>query len=141
MEGPDASLSEIRRDIRGLCSGSRRERSGCRGFSVGRRELDLLPHHAGLVNVSRAALIDNTALARKLRNGTLAGAVLDVLPEEPLPASSPLWSTPNLIISPHCGIDSGASFLDRLLPFFFENVDRYLHGRGLRNIVDARLGY
>ena len=54
---------------------------------VGRAELDLLPRHAGLVNLGRGAVIDNDALADKLRAGELSGAVLDVFPAEPLPAA------------------------------------------------------
>lgn len=55
---------------------------------IGRRELDLLPAHAGVINLGRGAVIDNDALADKLRKGELSGAVLDVYPEEPLPRSS-----------------------------------------------------
>lgn len=61
---------------------------------IGRREFDLLPAHAGVINLGRGAVIDNDALADKLRKGELSGAVLDVYPEEPLPRSSPLWGTP-----------------------------------------------
>ena len=108
---------------------------------VGRAELDLLPHHAGIVNLGRGAVIDNDALADKLRRGELSGAVLDVFSEEPLPASSPLWTVPNLIISPHCAADNSTSYAERALDIFVGNLERYLAGRRLVNLVDKTLGY
>jgi len=108
---------------------------------LGRAELDLLPRHAGLVNLGRGPVIDNDALADKLRKGELSGAVLDVFPEEPLPASSPLWSTPNLIMSPHCAVDDAESYAARALDIFLKNLTRYLAGRKLNNVVDTGLGY
>ncbi len=108
---------------------------------LGRKELDLLPAHAGIVNLGRAAVIDYEALRDKLIKGELSGAVLDVFPEEPLPASSPLWSTPNLIISPHCGVDDATTYVARCLDIFLGNVRRYLAGRSLNNVVDIGLGY
>ena len=108
---------------------------------LGRAELDLLPRHAGIVNLGRGAVIDNDALADKLRRGELSGAVLDVFPEEPLPASSPLWAVPNLIISPHCAVDDSTSYAERALDIFVGNLERYLAGRRLVNVVDKRLGY
>jgi phosphoglycerate dehydrogenase-like enzyme len=111
-----------------------------RGF-IGRAELDLLPRHAGIVNLGRGAVIDNDALADKLRRGELSGAVLDVFPEEPLPASSPLWTVPNLIISPHCAVDDSTSYAERALDIFVGNLERYLAGRRLVNVVDKTLGY
>jgi phosphoglycerate dehydrogenase-like enzyme len=108
---------------------------------IGRAELDMLPRHAGLINLGRGPVIDNDALAEKLRKGELGGAVLDVFDEEPLPASSPLWSTPNLIISPHCAVDDAEAYAARALDIFMVNLDRYLAGRKLTNIVDPRHGY
>ena len=108
---------------------------------LGRRELDLLPRHAGLVNLGRGAVLDYEALADKLRRGELSGAVLDVFPEEPLLPDSPLWSTPNLIVSPHCAVDDAATYVPRCLDIFFDNLRRYLAGRPLRNRVDPARGY
>ena len=65
------------------------------------RRLALLPPHAGLVNVARGELVDETALAEALRSGRLRRAYLDTFIEEPLPADSPLWELPNVWISPH----------------------------------------
>ncbi|MBI3457747.1 MAG: D-2-hydroxyacid dehydrogenase [Candidatus Rokubacteria bacterium] len=108
---------------------------------IGRRELDLLPTQAGLVNLGRGAVIDNEALAEKLARGELRGAVLDVFDEEPLPPDSPLWTTPNLVITPHCAVDDGPQYVPRCLEIFFDNLRRYLAGRPLRNRIDPARGY
>jgi D-3-phosphoglycerate dehydrogenase / 2-oxoglutarate reductase len=69
---------------------------------IGRRELLLLPPGAIVVNVSRGGILDEEALAELLRSGHLGGAGLDVFESEPLPATSPLLSTPNTVLTPHC---------------------------------------
>lgn len=107
---------------------------------LNRAALDLLPRHAGVVNLGRGAVIDNAALAEKLQKGELGGAVLDVYPEEPLPPSSPLWSTPNLIMSPHCAVDA-RSYAEAALEHFLDNLQRYVTGQPLANVVDRSLGY
>ena len=104
---------------------------------VGREVIDALPAHAWLINVSRGALVDEPALLDALRAGRLAGAVLDVFGEEPLPADSPWWEAPNVIVTPHA---SGHTlrFFDELV---LENVRRYLAGEPLLNPVDPERGY
>jgi len=114
--------------------------SSTRGL-LGRSELDLLPHHAGIVNVGRSRVMDYAALAEKLRRSELSGAVLDVFDQEPLPADSPLWSVPNLILSPHCGVDDESVYVERCLDIFLDNLRRFAAGRPLRNVVDPKLGY
>ena len=108
---------------------------------IGRRELDLLPSHAGVVNVGRSRVMDYEALAEKLRKHELSGAVLEVFDEEPLPAASPLWSVPNLIISPHCGVDDESVYVERCLDIFLDNLRRFKAGRALNNLVDPDSGY
>ena len=68
---------------------------------IDRRRLGLLPRGAVVVNISRGRVLEEAALAEALADGRLSGAALDVFEEEPLPASSPLWTLPNLIITPH----------------------------------------
>lgn len=108
---------------------------------IGRRELDLLPRHAGVVNLGRGAVVDQEALAVKLARGELAGAVSDVFDKEPLPADSPLWTAPNFVVTPHCAVDDGVRYVARSLDIFFDNARRYLAGRPLRNRIDPKLGY
>ncbi len=107
---------------------------------LGRRELALMKPGAGLVNYSRAQLVDYAALRRHLETGRLA-AVLDVFDPEPLPPSSPLWRTPNLIITPHSSSDDRELYTPRTLDLVLENMERFIRGKPLRNRVDAVLQY
>ena len=107
---------------------------------IGAKELDCLPRHAGLVNLGRGAVVDYDALSAKLWTRELSGAVLDVFHEEPLPPESPMWTTPNVILSPHCAVDDGRDYVSRCLDIFFDNLRRYLGGRPLRNVVDRSPG-
>lgn len=93
--------------------------------------LALLPDHAYLVNVGRGATVDEEALIDALAAGTIAGAALDVMAEEPLPGHSPLWSAPNVILTPHCagGRPIGA---DALITY---NVAALVHGTPMRNAI------
>ena len=93
-----------------------------------------------LVNIARGGIVNEEALATALHAGRLAGAGLDVCETEPLPADSPLWDVPNLIITPHCaGRSSGR--MRRLTECFCENLRRYLAGEPLSNVVDQQKGY
>ena len=65
--------------------------------------------------------------------------MLDVFDEEPLPPESPLWTTPNLVITPHVTCDD-PRYIDRLFDPWFENFERFLAGKRLKNVVDRRLG-
>ena len=93
--------------------------------------LKLLPKHAWIVNVGRGTSIDEDALADALEKGHLGGAALDVFETEPLPASSRLWKTPNLIVSPHAagGRPQGA---EGLIAY---NLRRFLAGQALKNKI------
>jgi D-2-hydroxyacid dehydrogenase (NADP+) len=106
--------------------------------SAGR--LALMRPHACLINVGRGPLVDEPALIQALRDRKVGGAALDVFPKEPLPADSPLWDVPNLLITPHI-----AALTDRLwerhYALFSENLRRYLAGQTLLAVVDKRKGY
>ena len=106
-----------------------------------RRRLERLKPGAGLVNLGRARVVDYPALADLLESGHLSGAVLDVFDPEPLPAASPLWSTPNLLIVPHCSSDDTETYIPRTLDLFFANLERYLKGRPLKNRISPRKQY
>lgn len=108
---------------------------------IGRRELDRLKPHAGLINMCRAAVVEYEALADKLQRGELSGAILDVFDPEPLPHDSTLWDAPNLIITPHVSSDDAEEYMPRTLDLLFENVRRYLAGRPFKNRVDAAREY
>jgi phosphoglycerate dehydrogenase-like enzyme len=104
------------------------------------RRLAMLKPQAGLVNIGRAAIVDYEVLAAMLDDGRLAGAVLDVHEPEPLPPESRLWTTRNLIITPHVSCDD-PRYIDMLLDRWFVNFARFLAGKRLTNIVDRTLGY
>jgi phosphoglycerate dehydrogenase-like enzyme len=95
---------------------------------------------AWVINVARGELVDERALTRALRDGRLGGAVLDTFLEEPLPANSPLYDVPNLIITPHTAWSS-TRVLERSVDLFAENLRRYAEGRSLVNVVNPSAGY
>ena len=95
---------------------------------------------ARFVNVGRGSTVDEAALVRALAEGRIAGAAVDVFEEEPLPASSPLWSMANVVVSPHMSGDF-AGWRGTVVELFVENLERYLTGRPLRGVVDKRRGY
>jgi phosphoglycerate dehydrogenase-like enzyme len=98
------------------------------------KALAAMKRDAILVNVARGGLVDETALIERLRDGHLGGAALDVFETEPLPESSPLWTLPNVIVTPHTsGTTPGNQ--DRAAAIFLENLGRYLQGGLLRNEV------
>ncbi len=107
---------------------------------IGARELDLMKPGAGIINYSRANLVDYGALAKRLKTGKLS-AILDVFDPEPLPRSSPLWKLPNLIITPHCSSDDRDQYTPRTLDMVFRNMERFIEGKPLLNRVDPRLQY
>ena len=95
---------------------------------------------AVFVNVGRGTAVDEAALVDALRDGTLAGAALDVFEQEPLPPESPLWELENVIVSPH---DTARvpDEVARQVELFCDNLRRYLAGEELRNRVDLELLY
>ena len=92
------------------------------------------------VNVGRGKTVDEGALVRALQEGWIGAAALDVFETEPLPATSPLWDMPNVLISPHMGSDS-ERYMERMTEVLYYNLVRYAEGRPLRNVVDPREGY
>ena len=107
---------------------------------IGEAELRRMKPTASLINVSRGSLVDTEALVRALQGGWISSAALDVTDPEPLPPEHPLWTLPNVIITPHL---AGAT--DRLWPrqldLLQENLRRYLARELLLNVVDKKRGY
>ena len=95
----------------------------------------------GIVNVGRAGVVDYDALAKLLRTGHVSGAVLDVFAEEPLPSSSALWSTPNVIITPHVSSDDLDGYMPATMDLVCRNLRRLIAGRTLENVVRPGRGY
>ena len=105
-----------------------------------RKRLDFLKPHVGIFNIGRAPIVDYDALVEKLGKRELSGAVLDVFDEEPLPPDSPYWTVPNLVITPHVTCDN-LQYVDRLFDTWFANLERFMAGKKLKNVVDRKLGY
>jgi glyoxylate/hydroxypyruvate reductase A len=106
-----------------------------------RRRLTLLPHGAGVVNIARGAVLDQDAVCDLLQAGHLGGAVLDVFAEEPVPPGHRLWTTRNLIVTPHVSSDDPANYIPRSLDIFFANLRALREGRPLPTRVDLQKGY
>ena len=107
---------------------------------IGAAELARMKPTAVLVNLGRGALVDEAALVEALRAGRLAGAGLDVTRKEPLAADSPLWEMPNVVVTPHVS-GLGPRYWERAVEQFAANLERFLAGRPLFNVVDKRAGY
>ena len=107
---------------------------------IGTAELALMRPDAWLVNLGRGALVDEPALVAALGKDEIGGAALDVFATEPLPADSPLWTHPNVIVSPHMSGD--ARGWDRALTdLFLAQLTRFRAGQPLENVVDKTLGF
>ena len=92
------------------------------------------------MDVSRGDVVDQSALIEALEEKEIAGAGLDVFPEEPPAADNPLWKMPNVIITPHmAGVTP--RYDERAITFFAENLRRYLAGEQLYNQIDLEKGY
>lgn len=105
-----------------------------------RRAFERCKPGAVLINMARGALVVERDLVAALETGRLSAAGLDVTEIEPLPADSPLWSMPQVIVTPHVGGQS-ARRADDMTDFFCENLRRWQDGRPLKNLVDKRLGF
>ena len=97
-----------------------------------------LPAHAYFINVGRANVVDDEALVSALASDQLRGAVLDVFDIEPVPAESPLWDAPNLLITGHI---AAISHPDLIAPIFLDNYKRFVSGQPLQNVISFDNGY
>jgi len=107
---------------------------------IGERELHAMKRSAYLYNVGRGPIIVQSALLAALKDGTIAGAGLDVTDPEPLPPDDPLWDMPNLILLTHYG-GLTPKYGPRAYAIISDNVRRFLAGEPLMNVVDKHRGY
>jgi phosphoglycerate dehydrogenase-like enzyme len=103
-------------------------------------KLRMIKPEAHLINIGRGELVDETALLALLRERKIAGAVLDVFQNEPLPAEHPFWQLDNVLVTPHIS-GNFAEYVERVGEQFAENLARYLRGETLLNVVDKKRGY
>jgi len=108
---------------------------------IGEHELAQLPSGAYLINVGRGDLVDDVALDGALRAERFAGAMLDTFSVEPLPAGSPLWTNPRVLITPHAAGVHAPARDPRVLDQIVDNVRRFAAGEPLLNQVDLERGY
>ncbi len=107
---------------------------------IGEKELDQMKKTAFLINTARGPVVDEKALIDALKNGKIAGAGLDVFEKEPLPESSELWNIDNVIITPHIG-GAMPDYYKKVGQLFRENLERFMQGKKLINLVNRKLGY
>src|SRR5215472_8900597 len=107
---------------------------------IGEAELRVMKSNAYLVNVARGQIVDEKCLIRALKERWIGGAGIDVTEKEPLPPDSPLFSLPNVILTPHISGES-IHYGKRLTALFADNLRRYRAGKPLRNRYDAIRGY
>ena len=109
---------------------------------LSRERIALLPPDAIVVNVGRGTAVDQDALMEALNAGRIAGAALDVMVPEPLPADHPLWETKNLLLTTHIsGNMSLGLTCDLDVELFCEDLENYAAGRPLERLVDRKRGY
>ncbi|MET3762808.1 D-2-hydroxyacid dehydrogenase [Sphingomonas sp. UYEF23] len=108
---------------------------------IGAEELAAMKPSAWLINIARGDMIEQDALIAALTAKTIAGAYLDTVTPEPLPADHPLWSAPNTIHSMHLSGRSQTKMFQRAATLFLRNLDAFLAGRPMENVVDLDAGY
>ncbi|HWH97117.1 MAG TPA: D-2-hydroxyacid dehydrogenase [Pseudolysinimonas sp.] len=107
---------------------------------INRDALAAMKDTAALVVVSRGGIVDDDALLEALSTGRLRAAGLDAHGVEPLPADSPFWDLPNVIVTPHNGATTPGTLV-RQGEIFFDNLARFVRGDDLMNVVVADRGY
>ena len=107
---------------------------------IGRDALRVCKRGLHLVNVSRGPLIDDEALLEALDDGRIARATLDVTQPEPLPAGHRFYSHPSVRLSPHLSAYTPRGF-EGLSEVFIQNLERFMRGEPLHNVVDPARGY
>jgi phosphoglycerate dehydrogenase-like enzyme len=107
---------------------------------IGESELRRMKPSAYLINLSGGRAIEEALLVRALKERWFAGAALDAFARQPLPQDSELWNLPNVLITPRIAGITRQKW-PALLPIFIDNLQRFIAGEPLKNIVDKQLGY
>ena len=107
---------------------------------IGEKVLAAMKPGAYLIDISRGGVVNQAALIKALAEHKLAGAVLDVFAEEPLPGDHPLWKLPNVIITPHIA-GMSVHYDERAAALFAENLTRFIADQPLHNLFDRTKGY
>lgn len=107
---------------------------------IGAAELAQMKPSAVLINIARGVVVDEPALIDALQQRTIAGAALDVFATEPLPPDNPLWDLPNVLISPHSA-STTENENAKLTELFITNLERYLAGAPMENVLNRNLLY
>ncbi len=108
---------------------------------IGANELAAMKPSAWLINIARGDMVDQEALIDALKTRGIAGAFLDTVTPEPLPADHPLWTAPNAILTMHLSGRSQTTMFQRAAALFLENLRAFLSGSPMKNTVDLNAGY
>ncbi len=131
-------MSREKFDVLLLCVPGTPESEGL----LSRERIAMLSEKTYVINVGRGMAIDQDALIDALNEGAIAGAALDVVYPEPLPEDHPLWTTRNLILTPHISGDMGLPYtVDLTVEIFCDNLRRYSRGEEMTHVVDINAGY
>ena len=134
LDGLDDLLAAS--DVVAICAPLTPETEGMFDRDAFRR----MQSHAILVNVTRGPIMDEEALVNALETGSIGGAGLDVVPQEPMPDDHPLWRFDNVVITPHSAGGSPRR-VDRSVDLFCDNLERLLAGQPLTSVIDKTKGY
>ena len=134
MDGLGDLLEES--DVVAICAPLTPETEGM----FDRAAFSRMQSHAVLVNVTRGSIMDEGALIEALETGSIGGAGVDVVPEEPMPDDHPLWGFDNVVITPHSAGGSPRR-IDRSVDLFCDNLTRLLAGQPLTSVIDKSKGY
>ena len=134
MDGLGDLLEES--DVVAICAPLTPETEGM----FDRAAFSRMQSHAVLVNVTRGPIMDEEALIEAIESGSIGGAGLDVVPEEPMPDDHPLWKFDNVVITPHSAGGSPHR-MDRSVDLFCDNLTRLLAGQPLTSVIDKSKGY
>ncbi len=107
---------------------------------IGREELTEMKKGVVLINIARGSIVDEVEVIKALHSGHLGGLASDVAAEEPLAATSPLWDMPNVVISPHSA-STVEEENEKLTEIFVENLQRYIEGKPLKNLLNKKTLY